>query len=110
MRATDQAAPQFDHEWQRRAFGLALALSVMLAVGFGGSWLLGGIMKLPRGDRITMLFSGGQKSIAIGAPLAATIFPPAIAGMVLLPTLAYHMAQLILSAPLATHLAKDKEP
>ena len=23
---TDQAAPQFDHEWQRRAFGLALAL------------------------------------------------------------------------------------
>jgi nitrile hydratase accessory protein len=24
---TDQAAPQFDHEWQRRAFGLALALS-----------------------------------------------------------------------------------
>jgi nitrile hydratase accessory protein len=24
---TDQAAPQFDHEWQRRAFGLAVALS-----------------------------------------------------------------------------------
>lgn len=86
---------------------LAVALSVMLLAGFGGAWLLGGAMKLPRGDRITMLFSGGQKSIAIGAPLAATIFPPAIAGMVLLPTLAYHMAQLILSAPLATHLAKD---
>ena len=86
---------------------LAVALSIMLAIGFGGSWLLGGLMNLLRGDRITMLFSGGQKSIAIGAPLAATIFPPAIAGMVLLPTLAYHMAQLILSAPLATHLAKD---
>jgi solute carrier family 10 (sodium/bile acid cotransporter), member 7 len=86
---------------------LALALAVMLAVAFGGSWSLGGFMKLSRGDRITMLFSGGQKSIALGAPLAATIFPPAIAGMVLLPTLAYHMAQLILSAPLATHLARD---
>ncbi|UXA18025.1 nitrile hydratase accessory protein [Mycobacterium sp. SMC-4] len=24
---TDQAAPSFEHEWQRRAFGLALALS-----------------------------------------------------------------------------------
>jgi nitrile hydratase accessory protein len=24
---TDHAAPQFDHEWQRRAFGLAIALS-----------------------------------------------------------------------------------
>ena len=89
---------------------LALALSIMLLVGFGGAWILGGMMKLPRGDRITMLFSGGQKSIAIGAPLAATIFPPAIAGMVLLPTLAYHMAQLILSAPLATHLAKEVIP
>lgn len=88
---------------------LAVALLVMLLVGFGGAWALGGAMKLPRGDRITMLFSGGQKSIAIGAPLAATIFPPAIAGMVLLPTLAYHMAQLILSAPLATHLAARSE-
>jgi sodium/bile acid cotransporter 7 len=88
---------------------LALALSFMLLIGFGGAWVLGGIMKLPRGDRITMLFSGGQKSIAIGAPLAATIFPPAIAGMVLLPTLIYHMAQLILSAPLATHLSKGSE-
>jgi len=87
---------------------LALALSVMLLVGFGGAWALSGAMKLPRGDRITMLFSGGQKSIAIGAPLAATIFPPAIAGMVLLPTLIYHMAQLVLSAPLATHFAKDR--
>ena len=86
---------------------LALAVSGMLVIGFGGAWALGGVMKLPRGDRITMLFSGGQKSIAIGAPLAATIFPPAIAGMVLLPTLIYHMAQLILSAPLATHLARD---
>lgn len=86
---------------------LALALSIMLVAGFGGAWMLGGAMKLPRPDRITMLFSGAQKSIAIGAPLAATIFPPAIAGMVLLPTLAYHMAQLILSAPLATHLARD---
>ena len=85
---------------------LSLALVAMLIIGFGGSWALGGAMKLPRPDRITMLFSGAQKSIAIGAPLAATIFPPAIAGMVLLPTLVYHMAQLILSAPIAARLAK----
>lgn len=85
---------------------LSIALVAMLIIGFGGSWALGGAMKLPRPDRITMLFSGAQKSIAIGAPLAATIFPPAIAGMVLLPTLAYHMAQLILSAPIAARLAK----
>ncbi len=84
---------------------LAVAVIAMLTIGFGGAWALGGAMKLPRTDRITMLFSGAQKSIAIGAPLAATIFPPAVAGMVLLPTLAYHMAQLILSAPIAARLA-----
>lgn len=85
---------------------LSVALIIMLGIGFGGAWALGGAMKLPRADRITMLFSGAQKSIAIGAPLAATIFPSAIAGMVLLPTLAYHMAQLILSAPIAARLAR----
>lgn len=41
---------------------LASALSVMLLVGFGGTWALSGAMKLPRGDRITMLFSGGRKA------------------------------------------------
>lgn len=86
---------------------LAVALAAMLGSGFGGAWALGCAMKLPRPDRITMLFSGAQKSIAIGAPLAATIFPPAIAGMVLLPTLAYHMAQLMLSAPIAARLARQ---
>ncbi len=45
--------------------------------------------------------SGAQKSIAVGAPLAATLFPPATAGMVLVPILVYHMAQLILSAWIA---------
>jgi hypothetical protein len=35
---------------------LSVALSIMLVIGFGGAWVLGGIMKLPRGDRITMLF------------------------------------------------------
>ncbi len=40
-----------------------------------------------RGDRIAFLFAGGQKSIALGAPLAALLFPPAVAGLLLLPVL-----------------------
>ena len=44
----------------------------------------------------------------MGAPLAATLFPPAIAGMVLVPILVYHMAQLILSAWIAPALRDDK--
>src|SRR3546814_4134647 len=50
------------------------AVAVLLALSFGGAWALGGLLKLARPDRITLLFPGAQKSIAVGAPLAATLF------------------------------------
>jgi sodium/bile acid cotransporter 7 len=77
-----------------------------LAFAFGGAWLLGGAIKLPVGDRIAMLFSGAQKSTAMGAPLATVLFPASIAGIVLLPLLIYHLLQLVLSAPIANRLAR----
>lgn len=82
------------------------AIAAMLALAFAGAWTLGGLLRLARPDRITMLFAGVQKSVAVGAPLAATLFPPAIAGMVLVPILFYHMAQLIVSAWIAPVLAR----
>ena len=85
---------------------LALVLA-FLAVGFGGAWLAGGALRLERRDRIAFLFAGGQKSIALGAPLASVLYPPAIAGLLLLPVLTYHMLQLVLSAPLATRLNRS---
>ncbi len=97
--------------WQR--VGLAdwavlLALvGLFLALGFGGAWLLGGSLHLRRDDRIAFLFAGAQKSIALGAPLASVLFPPAIAGLLLLPVLTYHLLQLVLSAPLAARLNRS---
>ena len=84
---------------------LALAISLFLLVGFGGSWLLGGWMRLARPDRTALLFSGAHKSIAVGAPLATLLFPAAQAGMIMLPILSYHLAQLLLSAWIAPALA-----
>ncbi len=84
--------------------GLLGLVFAFLAVGFGGSWLLSAMLGLGREDRISFLFAGAQKSIAIGAPLASVLFPPAIAGLLLLPLLAYHLLQLMLSAPLANRL------
>jgi len=86
---------------------LGLGIALMLLFGFYGAWSLGGWLDLNRDDRKTLLFSGAQKSIAIGAPFAAILFPPERAGMILLPLLIYHMAQLIISAPVALHLSKD---
>ena len=69
-----------------------------------GAWLLSGVLRLDRANRITMLFAGAQKSIAMGAPLAAVLFAPQAAGIVLLPILLYHLVQLVFAAPLAARL------
>ncbi|MFK7841960.1 MAG: bile acid:sodium symporter family protein [Sphingorhabdus sp.] len=86
---------------------LTAALLLWLGLAFGGTWLLGGMIGFVRADRKTLLFSGAQKSLAIGAPLAAILFAPERAGLVILPLIFYHLAQLFLSAPVAVRLAKD---
>jgi len=94
--------------WQKLSVAdwgwLLTGCAIMLAFGYGGSWLLGGLMKLPRGDRIAMLFAGAQKSIAMGAPLATVLFPASTAGIILLPLLFYHLVQMIVAAPIAARL------
>lgn len=89
---------------------LLLLVGSFLAIGFGGAWGLGGALGLRREDRVAFLFAGAQKSIAMGAPLASLLFPPALAGMILLPVLTYHLLQLVISAPLATRLNRSRAP
>lgn len=107
------SAAVVDGIWSRLSGGdfaiLGGAIGVMLIVGFGGAWLLGRAMQLSRGDRTAMLFSGAHKSIAVGAPLAALLFPASMAGMVLLPLLLYHLAQLVISAWIAPVLARGTD-
>jgi solute carrier family 10 (sodium/bile acid cotransporter), member 7 len=83
---------------------LAGGTALLLLIGHLGAWLLGAAVRLDRPNRISMLFAGGQKSIAMGAPLASVLFAPAAAGVVLLPILLYHLAQLVLAAPIAARL------
>lgn len=85
---------------------LIVLVLVMLGLALGGAWACGGALGLPRADRIAFLFAGSQKSVAIGAPLAAILFPPSAAGFVIAPLLLYHLAQLVLAAPLAMRLAR----
>jgi solute carrier family 10 (sodium/bile acid cotransporter), member 7 len=89
------------------AFYLAIALSILLVSSFGGAWMLGKAAALPRPDAISLLFAGAQKSVAVGAPMAAILFTPATAGAILLPLIAFHIAQLILSAWFAAHLRQQ---
>lgn len=84
---------------------LCALLGLLLAFAFAGAWLLGGLLGLDRADRISLVFAGAQKSIATGAPMAAILFGSS-AGLIVLPAIIYHMAQLLLSAPLAARLAR----
>jgi solute carrier family 10 (sodium/bile acid cotransporter), member 7 len=84
-------------------FSLVLLIGVLLTFALSGSWLLGSTLNLPRPDRISLLYTGVQKSIATGAPMAAILFG-ANAGLIVLPAIIYHMAQLLLSAPIAARL------
>ncbi len=83
---------------------LGLGTGLLLLVGHLGAWLMGGLLRLDRPNRITMLYAGAQKSIAMGAPLAAVLFPAQAAGIILLPILLYHLVQLVIAAPIAARL------
>lgn len=80
-----------------------------LAVASAGAWTAAKILAYPRGDRIAFLFAGAQKSVAIGAPLAAILFQAEVAGFVIAPLLLYHLLQLMIAAPLAGLLAKSDQ-
>jgi sodium/bile acid cotransporter 7 len=80
-----------------------------MVFGYGGAWLLIGALRLPRGDRISMLFAGAHKSVAMGAPLATVIFPSAAAGIIILPLVVYHLVQMIVAAPMASWLRAEGE-
>ena len=99
------------HQIGPAAWVLTLAaLALALVAGHGGAWVLSGLLHLPRADRISFLFAGAQKSAAIGVPLGAILFPPAVAGLVLLPLLLYHLFQLVIAAPLARVCSTSVEP
>lgn len=84
--------------------GLVIAF---LAIAIAGTWFAGGVLGLVRADRIAFLFAGSQKSVAIGAPMAAILFAPEMAGFVIAPLLLYHLLQLVVAAPLASRFAQQ---
>lgn len=90
---------------------LVAAVLLLLALSFASAWWLGALLRKSREDRVTLLFSGGQKSLATGAPMIRILFTGPEAGAILLPLILYHQFQLMLSAVLSGRLARaaDKE-
>lgn len=84
---------------------LSAFIVALLVFSFGGVWTLGGLLRLPRTDRTTLLFAGAHKSLTVGAPLSALLFQGYEAGLLLLALLIYHFLQMLASAVFAAQLA-----
>ncbi|MTD53600.1 bile acid:sodium symporter family protein [Amycolatopsis pithecellobii] len=54
-----------------------------------------------REDRITIIFCGSKKSLASGLPMATVLFPAHTVGLIVLPLMLFHQAQLMICAVLA---------
>jgi sodium/bile acid cotransporter 7 len=60
-------------------------------------------------DEIAIVFCGSKKSMASGIPMAAILFPGHAIGMIVLPLMLFHQAQLFVCAVLARRYAQRKE-
>ena len=69
---------------------------------------MGGWLGFPREDRIALMFCGTKKSLATGVPMASVLFPGATVGVLVIPLMLYHQAQLLVSSVLATRLRRDQ--
>ena len=82
---------------------------VLLAVVLGLTFLLGRLVRMPREDRVVLLFCGSKKSLASGLPMATLLFPTGSVGMIVLPLMIFHLLQLIVCAVLARVWARHAD-
>jgi solute carrier family 10 (sodium/bile acid cotransporter), member 7 len=92
---------EFGNELFGRSSGiLAAVVLVLLLVVTVSVWALGRFVCGSRAARITFLFCGGQKSLALGLPLAQMLFvsEETSVGLLVLPLAIFHFGQLLLGA------------
>jgi sodium/bile acid cotransporter 7 len=90
--------------WQQleamRLGGLVVVCTVILLLTFAATWYSSKLLGFNREDRITIVFCGSKKSLAVGAPMMMAIFGT-LDNNLLLPLMVFHQVQLMLCAHLA---------
>ena len=82
--------------------GLVLACLIILGLNFAATWYSSLLLGFNREDRITIVFCGSKKSLAVGAPMMMAIFGT-LDNNLLLPLMVFHQVQLMACAHLARH-------
>ena len=88
----------------------AVLVLALLAVALTLTRLIARSLGLSRADEVTAVFCGSKKSLANGAPMAQILFAgSASMGLLMLPLMLYHQAQLMVCAVLARRYALAAE-
>ena len=84
---------------------IAVAL-VILAFMLWLTWFVSGRLGFNREDRIAIQFCGTKKSLATGLPMATVLFAGSPVGLIVLPLMIFHQAQLMACGALAGRYAR----
>ena len=82
---------------------------VMLVVMLWLTWVVARRLKFNRADAIAIQFCGTKKSLATGLPMATVLFAGSPIGLIMLPLMVFHQAQLMACSWLATRYAREAD-
>ncbi|MDB5418699.1 MAG: putative Na+-dependent transporter [Phenylobacterium sp.] len=85
---------------------LFIICSLLLAIVLAATVFTARALGFTKADEIAIVFCGSKKSLASGAPMAGVLFPPATAGIAMLPLMLFHQIQLMACAVIAQIYAK----
>jgi sodium/bile acid cotransporter 7 len=85
---------------------LLVICAVLLAVVLAITALAARALGFSKEDEIAIVFCGSKKSLASGAPIAAALLTPAVAGVAMIPLMVFHQIQLMACAALAQRYAQ----
>lgn len=98
--------------WREVGWGdlvfLTVACLVLLGVMLWLTWHLGGWLRFSREDRIAITFCGTKKSLATGVPMASVLFTGHAVGLIVLPLMVFHQAQLMACTVIAGRMARQR--
>ena len=94
-----------------RDLGLVILLDiVLLALVLVTTTVLSRRFGFSKEDEIAIVFCGSKKSMASGIPMANILFTGQAMGLIVLPLMLFHQAQLFACATLAQRYARRPEP
>jgi len=99
------------HQLSPASIGVILLIDLaMLAFIIASTTWASRTLGFSKEDEVAIVFCGSKKSMAGGIPMAAILFPGHAIGLIVLPLMLFHQAQLFVCATLARRYAERARP